>query len=90
MHAAAKILQDFNERNINFAASFLCGRRGAKLSSSGINTRSFYRLCSGGFQSEVFSGPGKVSVGFSALSAELPSRSFRTLLERRKNVTSLL
>lgn len=28
MHAAAKILQDFNERNINFKVSFLCGRRG--------------------------------------------------------------
>lgn len=25
MHAAAKILQDFNERNINFEVSFLCG-----------------------------------------------------------------
>lgn len=25
MHAAEKILQDFNERNINFKVSFLCG-----------------------------------------------------------------
>lgn len=55
MHAAAKILQDFNERNINFKVSFLRSESEVceiKLVSSVINT--WLEVNLGGFWLEIF------------------------------------